>query len=231
MQLVVKSHHWDASHRLRNTSVQYSMLFDRPCGLVVRVLGYRSWDLGFDSRRYQIFWEVVGLERGPLSLVRIIEELLEWKSSGLRSRKPKLTAVGIRCADHAKPLYPQKLALTSPTCGGRSVGIVRLRTTGHGVIVCYSFFQSFIIESTALCWALASSVSWSNRQSVGLLGREICPSQGRYLHTGQHKQNKRIHTPNIHALSGIRTHDSSVRAGEDSSCLRPHATVIGLVCY
>jgi hypothetical protein len=24
----------------------------------------------------------VGLERGPLSLMRIIEELLEWKSSG-----------------------------------------------------------------------------------------------------------------------------------------------------
>jgi hypothetical protein len=36
---------------------------------------------GFDSRRYQIFW-VVGLERGPLTLVRITEELLEWKSSG-----------------------------------------------------------------------------------------------------------------------------------------------------
>jgi hypothetical protein len=30
-------------------------------------------------------------------------------------------------------LYPQKLALTSPTSGGRSVGIVRLRTAGHGV--------------------------------------------------------------------------------------------------
>jgi hypothetical protein len=26
------------------------------------------------------------------------------------------------------PLYPQKLALTSPTSGGRSVGIVRSRT-------------------------------------------------------------------------------------------------------
>jgi hypothetical protein len=25
-------------------------------------------------------------------------------------------------------LYPQKLALTSPTCGSRSIGIVRLRT-------------------------------------------------------------------------------------------------------
>jgi hypothetical protein len=34
---------------------------------------------GFDSRRYQIFWEVVGLELGPLSLVRISEELLERK--------------------------------------------------------------------------------------------------------------------------------------------------------
>jgi hypothetical protein len=36
---------------------------------------------GFDSRRYQIFCEVLGLERGPLSLVSTIEELLERKSS------------------------------------------------------------------------------------------------------------------------------------------------------
>jgi hypothetical protein len=33
-------------------------------------------------------------------------------------------------------------------------------------------------------------------------------------------QNKHIHTPNIHAFSGIRTHDPSVRASEDSSCFR-----------
>ena len=50
---------------------------DRLCGLVVRVSGYRYRGLGFDSRRYQIFWVVVGLERGPPSLVRSIEELLE----------------------------------------------------------------------------------------------------------------------------------------------------------
>jgi hypothetical protein len=36
--------------------------------------------------------------------------------------------VGIRCADHVTPLYPQKLALTSPTSGGRFVSIVRSRT-------------------------------------------------------------------------------------------------------
>jgi hypothetical protein len=34
---------------------------------------------GFDSRHYQIFW-VVGLERGPLSLLRIIEELYQGNS-------------------------------------------------------------------------------------------------------------------------------------------------------
>jgi hypothetical protein len=45
---------------------------------------------------------VVGLERGPLSLVRIMEELLEWKSSGSGLENWDLTAVGIRCADHAK---------------------------------------------------------------------------------------------------------------------------------
>jgi hypothetical protein len=50
------------------------------------------------------------------------------KSSGFRFRKPRLMAVGIRCADQATPLYPQKLALTSPTSGRHSVGVVHLRT-------------------------------------------------------------------------------------------------------
>ena len=31
------------------------IIIDRPCGLVVRVSGYRYRGLGFDSRRYQIF--------------------------------------------------------------------------------------------------------------------------------------------------------------------------------
>jgi hypothetical protein len=52
------------------------------------------------------------------------------------------------------------------------------------------------------------------RHSVRLLGRMISPSQGRYLTQTQNTD--------INALSGIRNHDSSVRASEDSSCLRPH---------
>ena len=57
-----------------------------------------------------------------------LRSYLNEKSSGSRSRKQRLTAVGTCCADHVTPLYPQKLVLTSPTGGGRSVGIVRVRT-------------------------------------------------------------------------------------------------------
>jgi hypothetical protein len=36
--------------------------------------------------------------------------------------------VGIRCTEHVTYIYPQKLALTLPTSGDRSVDVVRLRT-------------------------------------------------------------------------------------------------------
>ena len=57
-----------------------TLFFYNKRGLVVRVSGYRYRGLGFESRRYQIFWLAVGLERGALSLVslvRSIEEPLE----------------------------------------------------------------------------------------------------------------------------------------------------------
>jgi hypothetical protein len=48
--------------------------------------GQSSWvqfqRLGLYSRLYQIFWQVVGLERGPLSLVSSTEGLLERNNSG-----------------------------------------------------------------------------------------------------------------------------------------------------
>jgi hypothetical protein len=89
----------------------------------------------FDSRLYQIFWEVVGLQRGALSLVSTIEELLERKSSGS----------GLENWEYGRrdpsrwlrdTLYPQKLALTSPTSGCHLVRIVRLRAQTTEFVFC-----------------------------------------------------------------------------------------------
>jgi hypothetical protein len=45
-----------------------------------------------------------------------------------------------------------------------------------------------VYGSAVLCWTLATfSNSSSYRDAVGLLGRSISPSQGRYIHTEQHK--------------------------------------------
>ena len=54
--------------------------------------------------------------------------------------------MGIRRADHVTPFYPQNLALTSLTGGGRSVGIVRSRTkaTEFIMILCISLSLPFV---------------------------------------------------------------------------------------
>jgi hypothetical protein len=103
--------------------------------------GQSSWLLiqryGFDSRLFQISWEVVGLERGPLNLVSTIEGLLERKSSGS----------GLENRDYGRRnssrwprdiLYPQKLVLNSLTSGGGSVGIVHSWTqaTEFTLVMC-----------------------------------------------------------------------------------------------
>jgi hypothetical protein len=67
----------------------------------------------------------VGLERGPLSLASKIEELLGSKSSG--------SGPGNR--DYGRRDPPQKLTLTPPTSGGRSVGIVRSETKAMELFV------------------------------------------------------------------------------------------------
>jgi hypothetical protein len=58
------------------------------------------------------------------------------------------------------------------------------------------------------------------RHSVGLLGRVISSSRGLYLYAyAQKRTHAHAQTPNIHALSGIRTYDPTFRASEDSACL------------
>jgi hypothetical protein len=118
---------------------------NRICGLLVRVPGYRSRGPGFDFRRYQIFLEVVGLE---LSLMSTIEDLLGRKSSGsgleyreYGSRDPSRWPRGT--------LYPQKLALTSLTSGGRSVGIVPSRTQAS---ISTIFIRNAVALSSLLQW-------------------------------------------------------------------------------
>jgi hypothetical protein len=73
--------------------------------------------------RYQIFWEVTGLEQGPLSLVSRTEELLGRNSSGSGLKSREYGRKEPLC--WPSDVYPQKLTLTSPTSGDRSVGIVR----------------------------------------------------------------------------------------------------------
>jgi hypothetical protein len=108
---------------------------------MVRVSGYKSRGTGFDSRRYQILGDVVSLERGLLSLVSTIEELLERNSgSGLENRKYARRDPSLWPRD---TLYPQKLTLTSLTSGGRSIGIVRSRTQATEVFLFDIFSFNF----------------------------------------------------------------------------------------
>jgi hypothetical protein len=66
--------------------------------------------------------------------VSTTEELLGKNSSdsGLENRE---YGVGIRRADHVAPSIHKRLALTSPSSGGRSFGIVRSQTQATEVFL------------------------------------------------------------------------------------------------
>jgi hypothetical protein len=130
----------------RQSLDRYSSLEDSSLEFVFYFVwssGQSSWlqiqRSGFDSRHYKIFW-VVDLERGPLSIVSTIEELFERKSSGsgLENRE-----YGIRDSSRwpRGTFHPQNFTLTSPTNGGRSVGIVRP--------LLYSYFTANLMHATA----------------------------------------------------------------------------------
>jgi hypothetical protein len=93
----------------------------------------------FDSRHYQIFREVVGLERGPLSDYNWGAIWKKSSCSGLEIRE-----YGRRDLSRwpLGNVCPRKLALSSPTCGGRSVGIVCSGTQATD-FVCLFFWRNY----------------------------------------------------------------------------------------
>jgi hypothetical protein len=136
---------------------------DRLCGLVVRVPGYRSGGPGSIPGATRFFWEVVGLERGPLSFVSTTEEPLGRKSSGsgLENRKygRKDQSRWPRGA-----LYQQKLAITLPTSGGRSVGIVRSRTQTmeffYGISLTFVLYIEVLLHVSTLLGLHQAITTW-----------------------------------------------------------------------
>jgi hypothetical protein len=148
--------HWCAVNaQFHPKALQWGLVFKLPIQNSRPPLwssGQSSWQQiqgsGFDSRRYQIFEEVVCLEWGPLSLVSTIEGLLERKSS--------CSSLKNRDYGHRNPsrsprdtLYPQKLAITSPTSGDCSVGIVRSRTKATELI---SYIDFHSIQPPSSSW-------------------------------------------------------------------------------
>jgi hypothetical protein len=121
---------------------------DRLCGLVVRVPGYRSKGPVFDSRRYQIFWEVVALEWGHLSLMGTIEGLLERNNSG-SGLKTENTAVESIALTTRHPLST-KSALTSPTSGGRSFSIVHSWTKAMEISFSFMWYWNNLLTKIFL---------------------------------------------------------------------------------
>jgi hypothetical protein len=75
-----------------------------------------------------------------------------------------------------------------------------------GLLAC-SAFRTYFSENYESIWTV-SRTRW----------RGIGPTQGFYLHRMTQHRKTRTH---IHASSGIRSHDPSVRAAEDNTCLRP----------
>jgi hypothetical protein len=95
----------------------------------------------------------VVLERGPLSLVSTIEELLGRNSSGsgLESRE---YGRGDSLLGPSDTLYPQKSTLNSPTSGGRSVGIVRSQTKANEFS--FSLVLALLIVGVGSSWRMSS---------------------------------------------------------------------------
>ena len=161
--------------------------------------------------------------------------------------KQRLTAVGTRCADHVTPLYPQKLALTSPTGGGRSVGIVRSRTKATEFCYFVSMYSCVLVK-LLLHKGEGNRSQWSRRLRRGsTAGRKLrlrvrippwawmsvsfgcCvvrygplrrsdPSYGGVLPRVRARARACVSLRVIKSNSNFYTYNEAVDRGQDSSC-------------
>jgi hypothetical protein len=142
--------------KIRCMTAQY----DRLCGLMVRVLGYRSGGPGSipGTTRKQSSGSGTGSTQP-----REYSWGATWKKSSGSSlenreygrRDPSRWARGT--------LYPQKLAITSPTSGGRSVGIVRSRAQTMEFVCCLiAQYRQCCIASEAWLWISALHILCSS---------------------------------------------------------------------
>jgi hypothetical protein len=149
---------------------------DRVCGLVAL-----DPETRVRSRRYQISWEVMGLERVPLSLVSTTEELFGRKSSGS----------GLEIREHGRgdPVrWPrdtfclQTLTLATSTSGGRSVGIVRSRTQAMEVAFLVWAQGTDLYATVALQLELMKYWNGSSNNNVARVRFSAAKQFSGYLH-------------------------------------------------
>jgi hypothetical protein len=136
----------------------HSLEFDRLCGLVFRVPGCISRGPGSIPGATR-FFRSSGFGTGSTQ-PREYNWGPTWKKKYRSlSRKSRLRPEGILRADYATPLYLQKLALTSATNCGRSVGLVRSRTKATKLVIVFlEFLPRFIyIANFKWNWILTSS--------------------------------------------------------------------------
>jgi hypothetical protein len=144
-----------------------------------------------DSWHWQLWYEYIAMKGRHIAVCLVVKEALQWYDSSCKEphRLPyrvfeTSTAISLWTGSQWQNLDWNMYPIFFNSC---------LSLWEHRASAIHSLHFSFLIIT----------------QSVGLLGREINPSQ-----------------PNIHARGGIRTHDHSVQASEDNSC---SATVTGHV--
>jgi hypothetical protein len=140
----------------------------------------------------------MGLERDPLIFVSTIEELLGRKSSryGLENRE---YGRGNALNWPRDTLYPQTLALTSPTSGGLAVGIFRSRTKGLVVYLLIEHEYSMLVYESSF-FMRAYGYKATRGTDANLLARGMLRLRFCHADSGQHEPPLLISRPPLPSL-------------------------------